>query len=206
VGPFQRIISSLGVGPAESSVPTESRDEAYARAAEGANAVDAVLARFSSAIVRNSTAALVVQPRSRWSKGEAVRTGWLAARTSVVDVGTLEQLPDLLAELAAAGATIGGPQWELDTSNHAYAEARQRAAADARSRAETYAAELGLTLGAITWVAEPGLRPGSPGEGAFAFRSLAAGAPRGPMSEPEIDVVPDEMTVRSSVDVSFAIA
>lgn len=56
----------------------ESRDEAFARVARSASVVDAVLARFSSAIVRNSTAALIVQPRSRWKKGEAVRTGWQA--------------------------------------------------------------------------------------------------------------------------------
>jgi uncharacterized protein YggE len=103
----------------------ESRDEAFARAARDASAVDAVLARFSSATVRNSTAALIVQPRSRWKKGEAVRTGWQAARTSVVDVGALDQLADFIAELAAAGAAAVGPYWQLDLSNHAFGEARQ---------------------------------------------------------------------------------
>ncbi len=63
-----------------------SRDEAYESAARLARAVDAVLAAEAGSIERVTTAALVVQPRTRWRKGETVRTGWRAYRASVVEI------------------------------------------------------------------------------------------------------------------------
>ncbi len=92
-------------------------DDAYRSASELATGVDEVLGRYQVAIDRATTAALVVQPKTRWRKGETVRTGWRASRSSVVDVVDLARLGDLVSELAAAGAAIAGPWWQLDPTN-----------------------------------------------------------------------------------------
>jgi len=133
-----------------------SREEVYEAAARLAAQVDAVLEGEADAVDRVVTAALVVQPRTRWHKGETERTGWRASRTSTVDVVALDRLGGLLAQLVAAGGAINGPTWELGIGHPAHDEARRNAAADARRRADAYAAALGVKVGAVAWVAEPG--------------------------------------------------
>ena len=185
-----------------------SREDAYAAAAQTATAVDGVLATHAPAIERTVTAALMVQPRTRWKRGESVRTGWRAARTSVVEVTSFERLGEMLAELAAAGATIAGPDWKVDDDNDGYREVRMAAAADARRRAEAYAAGLNVPLGAPRWLSEPGLRlTGTSTEyfaaPAQAMRALSAGPE---MAEPDvIDVSPEDVIIHAAVEVSFAL-
>jgi uncharacterized protein YggE len=184
------------------------RDEAYAEAARVATAVDTVLQAEAEAgaLARVMTTALVVQPRTRWQNGEAIRTGWRASRTSVVEVRALERLGDLLAQLTASGGAVSDLTWGLDAANVAYDEARGRAGQDARRRAERYAAALGIKLGGIAWVAEPGLRTG--GDHLSPRLALAAAAPRAMAGGPDqaIEVAPEEITLTATVEVGFAIA
>jgi uncharacterized protein YggE len=181
------------------------RDDAYRTAAQTAAAVDAVLAAHESEIARTVTAALIVQPRTRWHKGETKRTGWLAARRSVVELAVFDRLGDLYAELTTAGATIVGPSWVVDEDNPAHREARRIAAADARTRAEDFASGLGVGIAGVAWISEPGLRPVPPGGGAdLAYapqaRSLAfAGA----APEETIDVQPEDVIITAVVEVGF---
>lgn len=183
-----------------------TREAAYREAAESARQVDEVLQGRASALGRASTAGLVVHPKSRWKRGETQRTGWRASRTTELEVTAFDQLGDLIAELAAARATITGLAWQLDSTNPAFATARRLAAADARSRAEDYAAALGLQLGAVVWIAEPGLRrpTGADYERMpVAARSLSAAGPRA--AEETITVTADEMTAQAAVEVGFSL-
>jgi uncharacterized protein len=182
-----------------------SRDEAYAEAARVATAVDEVLRVQGDALARVMTAALIVQPRTKWQDGEAVRTGWTASRTSVLEVRALERLSDLLGQLATSGAAISDLAWELDAANEAHDQARSRAGEDARRRAERYATSLGIKLGGVVWVAEPGLRTGGDN---FPHGAALAAAPRAMPAAPgpSIDVTPEEITLTASVEVGFAIA
>ena len=96
---------------------------------------------------------------------------------------------------------------ELAPEHAAHDEARRAAAADARRRAESYAAALGLAVGPVAWIAEPGLRLGG-GDGGGMFRPAAAlrvGKAGGVADETEIDVHPEEITVMASVEVAFTI-
>jgi uncharacterized protein YggE len=180
-----------------------SREEAYAAAARSAAGVDAVLKAEADAFERVATAALVVQPRTRWQDGEAVRIGWTAARASVLEVRALHRLGDLLAQLAGSGGNISGLTWGLDPSNAASGEARSRAGQDARLRAEQYAASLGVKLGAVAWVAEPGLRGADHPSGRPAMLTAArAGAAMAPQA---IDVSPQELTISAEVEVGFTL-
>jgi uncharacterized protein YggE len=180
-----------------------SREEAYAAAARSAAAVDDVLKAEADAFERVATAALVVQPRTRWQDGEAVRTGWTAARASVLEVRDLNRLGDLLAQLASSGGNISGLTWGLDPSHTASGEARSRAGQDARLRAEQYAAALGVKLGAVAWVAEPGLRGRDHPSGPPAM--LATARAVAPMAPQTIDVSPEELTISAEVEVGFTL-
>ena len=180
----------------------ESRESAYAAAARPAAAVDEVVAQRKDVIANATTASIVVQPKTRWRKGESVRTGWRAARTTVIEVMTFDGLGELIAELSASGAAIAGPIWQLDPDNEGYREARRLAAEDARRRAEDYAAPLGLAVTGVKWVAEPGLRA----QRAMDYMAGVPMAAAGGAAEDVIDVTPDEIPVHAAVEVGFALA
>jgi uncharacterized protein YggE len=180
-----------------------SREEAYAAAARSAAAVDAVLKAEADAFERVATAALIVQPRTRWQNGQSVRTGWTAARTSVLEIRALDRVGDLLAQVASSGGNISGLTWGLDPATAAPAEARSRAGQDARLRAEQYAAALGVKVGAVAWVAEPGLRAV---DHSFAPPArFAATGMQASMAPDGIDVSPEELTITAAVEVGFTL-
>ncbi len=135
-----------------------AREQAYARAAAASSSIDHVLAGFADALGRITTTGLSVVPRRQQRKGESVTTGWIASRVTTIEVIDFTRLNDLLRELAAAGATITRLAWSLDLDNDVYSVARGRAVADARRRTDDYARSLGVTMGDVLWLAEPGLR------------------------------------------------
>lgn len=180
-----------------------TREDAYRAATESAARIDAVLAGHEDAIERTVTAALAVFPLSRWRKGESVRTGWRAARRSLIEITGFEALGVLLAELATAGGTIAGPDWQVDPTNDAYDLVRQAAAQDARRRATSYATGLGMPICEVNWIAEPGLRTAA----VPMARAMLLGASGGAMAEDGvIDVSPADVVISAAVDVSFALA
>lgn len=181
-----------------------TREHAYNDAATAAKQVDEVLAGRSDGIDRVITAALMVHPKSRWKKGESVRAGWRATRGTTVEVTDLAQLGELISELTGAGAAISGPSWRLDESNPAHREARRLAAEDARRRAEDYAGALGLLIGDVAWISEPGLR--APGlEDRFSGAVPAAARAMAGESNDVIDVQPDEIRTVASVEIGFCL-
>ncbi|HZA79265.1 MAG TPA: SIMPL domain-containing protein [Acidimicrobiales bacterium] len=191
----------------EVTADRKTQDEAYDARTKLAARVDSVLEQHANAIDRTTIASLVVRPRTRWHRGEDIRTGWQASRTSFVDIVVLDALGDIMAGLVDAGAAVHGPRWSMAPSNPAYDQARRIAAEDARRRAEAYAAALGLSLGPVAWVAEPGLRgntaPPSPMVRAVA---MSAAAPADAEAEPEGEnLTPAEMTVEVEVEVGFMI-
>jgi uncharacterized protein YggE len=90
-------------------------------------------------------------------------------------------------------------------TNPAHDRARAAAAEDARRRAQSYAAALGLSVGPVAWVAEPGMRrpPRPPVPVDVEVAPLAA-AVAATDAEPE-RVAPAELTVRVDVEVGFTI-
>lgn len=181
----------------------ESRDAAYEAAAQLAKSVDGVLDDARDALDRVTTTSMFVQPKTRWHKGEQQRTGWRAARTSVVEMTDLSLVGELLARVAGAGGAISGPSWELDPGHSAHDAARREAAEDARRRAETYSAALGLTINEVAWVSEPGMRlAGVPiPAGGMALAGVRRSA-RAEEDEP-MNVSPEEITVRCVIEVAF---
>lgn len=183
---------------------SETRDIAYAAAAECAASVDAVLEAASEGFERAVTTALAVQPKMRWDEGERRQVGWTASRASAVTIVDLDRVASLMAALVNAGASVYGPQWQLTESHPAHDEARRAAGRDARRRAEAYAGALGVRLGRLAWAAEPGLRSGAETT-AWANPSVSRVAASLPEEEDVIDVEAGEITVRAELDVGFTI-
>jgi len=184
----------------------KTQQEAHDARTKLAAGVDEVLSQHADAIARTTIASLLIQPRTRWHRGEDIRTGWRASRTSFVDVVGLDALGEIMSGLVDAGAAVQGPQWSIAPANPAYDQARVAAAEDARQRARSYATALGLSVGPVAWVSEPGLRrdPAPPVPLQAAVAPMAAAAPVAGEPEPE-QVTPGEMTVQVDVEVGFTI-
>ncbi|MFO7281052.1 MAG: SIMPL domain-containing protein [Thermoanaerobacterales bacterium] len=193
----------------ETTADHKTREGAYEARARLAAQVDAVLAEHRNAIGRTTIAASWLRPRTRWHRGEDVRTGWRANRTTFVEVVVLDALGEIMAGVVEAGSTVQGPDWQMAPTNPAFDQARRAAAEDARHRAESYAEALGLQLGPVAWVAEPGMRDG--GDAPVAASRIEPTAVAGAEAlgsdpgEPSEDLTPAEMTVEATVEVGFRI-
>jgi uncharacterized protein YggE len=93
-------------------------------------------------------------------------------------------------------ASIDGPHWFVTPANPARLEAATQAAADARNRAQAYAAGLGVTLAGLICLVEPETAGRPPG--LIGRASAAAGSRDMP-----IDV--EESEVRATIDATFAL-
>jgi uncharacterized protein len=206
-----RALPDLATLRVEVTADRKSQDEAYQARSDVAAKVDFVFQRHANAVARTTVASLWVQPRTRWHRGEDIRTGWRASRTSFVEIVVLDALGPIMSEIVEAGGAVEGPHWSMASTNIAFDQARRAAATDARHRAEAYADALGLVLGPVGWVAEPGMRttPTNPPGGAPEpmMRLAAASSPEYGSDQPDPleDLTPTEMTVEVAVEVGFGI-
>jgi uncharacterized protein YggE len=131
--------------------------------------------------------------------GEHTATGWQhrgyrAASRIAVRLDDAELASRVVTEAAERlEARIDGPTWRVAHDNAAHPAARRLAAADARSKAEEYAAALGGRIGAIASVVEPGASP-------------PAAHPRAYVVHQEISPMPlegGEHEVVAEIDVTF---
>jgi uncharacterized protein YggE len=92
-------------------------------------------------------------------------------------------------------ASIDGPHWFVTPANPARLEAARQAAADARSKAQAYAAGGGVTLGSLMRLVEPDTanRPG-------VIRTVSSAADS---RETPIDV--EDYEVQATIDATFAL-
>ena len=119
-----RALPDLASLRVEVTADHKTQEEAHDARTKLAASVDEVLSRHADAIARTTIASLLVQPRTRWHRGEDIRSGWRASRTSFVDVVTLDALGEIMAGLVDAGAAVQGPQWSMAPTNPAYDQAR----------------------------------------------------------------------------------
>lgn len=211
------IVVVRGTGTLEAQPDAASlRIEARSRAKDSASAhrdvaataaaVDAVLDRHAAAIRKRSTSALLVSPAYEWTDTGQRSVGWDGVRTVTVELTDAGVIGAVFAGVADAGGIAGGLQWLLDPANPAHAAARTAAAVDARSRAEAYAAALGVALGPVLEIREPATYPpgGADGFGGGAPPSRAMFAKGGAQAQ-EVAVDAPELWVVAEVDVTFSV-
>jgi len=110
----------------------------------------------------------------------------------LADVGALEDV--LAAVVASEPASLNGPNWQLTDPVAARRTAQANAVADARDRAEGYAAALGGQLGALLRLSEAaggGMEPR-----AFAMAAMAREAAAPDVRELGLEPEPVRVTVR----------
>jgi uncharacterized protein len=114
----------------------------------------------------------------------------------VVRVGDASVVGELIAGAVDRGAQVSGPASTIATNNPARVEACKEAALDARRRAQAYADALGVRVGALVAVRDPGTG------------NSAAAAPDadGAMDAGAVEALPveaGEQFVTAAVEVEF---
>jgi uncharacterized protein YggE len=160
-------------------------------------AVAALGERMAAAAPALDAAGLTVRHRRLWVHNEWRRDKVIGCRAGedigllVTDVGVLEGI--LSALIAAEPTTLNGPTWVLADPDAARREAQRRAVADARDRAEGYAAALGGTLGPLLRLSEAG----APEHHPLMFARMAADTAEGPdVRDLGLEPEPVRVTVR----------
>jgi uncharacterized protein len=141
------------------------------------------------------TSRLSLQPQSSSkSSGPPTITGYRASNRVTIRLRDVTKVANVIDTLVGAGANdIGGINFMVSQASKLLDEAREKAIADARRKAEIYAKAAGVTLGAPLSISESGA------PAPMVFRRMAAGVPE---SAP---VAPGEETLQLSVSVSWAI-
>lgn len=146
-------------------------------------AVTALGERLAAAGPALEAEGLTVAHRRLWVHNEWRRDRVVGCRASedvrlvVTDVGALERV--LSALIGAEPTVLDGPRWVLADPAAARREAQRRAVADARDRAEGYAAALGVALGGLLRLSEVPEHHSGP----VAYRMAAA---RGAEAAPDV--------------------
>jgi len=171
-------------------VVSEAPTAAEAVRANGA-AMERVLAALEAAGIAKKdvqTSGFSVWPVYAESAGAAAQpriTGYRVSNQVSVRVAGVEKVGGVLDQLVASGANeMGGVSFSIGDPEPLLDEARKRALADARRKAEIYAASAGVRLGRLLGIEETGA--GGPGPLPRAARMEASAAV--PIAPGEVDL------------------
>jgi uncharacterized protein len=171
--------------------------EAFAAATEAVGAVRrAIRARnVPDAAVQRSRLSL----KSQWSFGnERKFLGYQCQASFSVESRDLDDVQQLLVDIVAAGTSeIEGVDFDVIDKPGLRAEARRAAVAAARRKAELYAQEAGVRLGAVVHIEDE-----DPEQVRGAYRSQSSAR----MEASEEDLAPGHVVVSAAVTLGFAIA
>jgi uncharacterized protein YggE len=169
-------------------------DEALAGAGQLNAELGRVLDELAIPACDRSQSGLTVREEFERVEARWARRGYRAANVVAVRMTNPSHVGRLLRDaVGRAGAQVEGPRWRCRPEHPARAEACRQAAADARRKAAAYADALGLRLGPVLRVAEPGADgTGAPGQ---------ALAP----SPTEMRIQAGHLDVEATVEVTFAL-
>ena len=193
----------LGVEAQESTVV-----EARAQAAEAMDSIMAVLQENGVADEDIQTRYYSIQDISRWNefKEEQVITGYRVTNTVTVKMRDMEKVGEVIDAVALAGGDltrINNIAFSVEEPEDYYEEVREKAVADARSKAEQLADFAGVKLGKTTYISE------GPVSSPVIYRSaydMAEGAIAIPAPVVDTSISAGEMEISLSVRIGYAIA
>jgi len=154
-----------------------SAAEAFAEATRLAEAVVALCDELGISPGARSTSRVSLAEHGEHTSDGWQHRGFRATSRLAVRLDDGERASKLVSAAAAQEARIDGPAWRVAYDNTGHAEARRRAARDARAKAEEYAEALGGRLGALVSVAEPGSGPSTPQPRTYAVHQDISGMP-----------------------------
>jgi uncharacterized protein YggE len=180
--------------------------KAMADVSERSASLQQIFAELDVPDAARATSGISIAEETEWDARSSRRKhlGYRAVNGISVRLDDVDRVARLIAEATErCGATVRGPTWQIALANPARAEAFRAAAEDARRKAEAYASALGVTLGDVLSVIEPGLavriqrhelRP-APAPAA----SPQSSAP------PEIQIDAGALDIPAAVKVTFAL-
>jgi uncharacterized protein len=193
--------ASISVAPDLAQVEAGVTSEAKtAKAASEANntAMGQLLLALKAAGIDGKdiqTSRLSLQPQSAPNRSINAIAGYRASNQVTVQLHDVSKIAGTIDLLVGAGATdIGGINFMVSQASKLLDDAREKAVADARRKAEIYAKAAGVSLGAPLSISEGG---GSPGP---IFRAKMAAAPSA-----ATPVAQGEETLSVTVSVTWAI-
>jgi uncharacterized protein len=142
------------------------------------------------------TSRLSLQPQNSQSRpgGPSTIVAYRASNRVTIRLHEVSKLANVIDIVVGAGANdIGGISFMVSQASKLLDDAREKAIADARRKAEIYARAAGVTLGAPISITEGGL------PAPISFRRMAAGAAEA------TPIAPGEETLQLTVSVSWAI-
>lgn len=183
----------------DSGVISEAKTAREASEANNAAMSKVLLALKGAGIaekdIQTSRLSLQSQSAPNRTSGLASIVGYSASNRVTVRVRDVTRLAGLIDAMVSAGANdIGGIGFMVSNASKFLDEARERAVADARRKAEIYAKAAGVTLGAPLGISE---------EGAAApvtYRKMAVG-----IAAATAPVAQGEETLQVTVSISWAI-
>ncbi len=183
---------------------TSQAETAKAAMADNSAAVAAILAQLKAAGIEDrdiQTSGLSLNPQFDYNKASDGTMpeilGYIASNNVTVRVRALEGLGVVLDQVIAEGAnTFNGLTFGLASPEPVMDEARKLAVADARRKAELYAAAAGVRLGPVLTIAENG----GYAEPAPMFRMAAVSASGG-----AVPVASGEIGVTASVTIEYEV-
>jgi len=176
--------------------------EAQAQAAVAMDAVRTALTENGVADKDIQTQYFSIYQVTRWddNKNEEIVIGYRVTNMVTAKIRDIEQAGPVIDAVAAAGGDytrINNISFSVDDPTPYYADARQKAMADAKAKAEQLADLAGVNLGKPTYISEGTVSP--PVVYRDAGMEAMAPAPTTPISPGEIDL-------SLTVQVAYAIA
>jgi len=180
------------------SVLDARAEQALAEVARQTEALGQILDELEIPSGSRVSSGVTVEEEEEWEDEELIHRGHRATSRVKVRLRDLGSIGLLIGQATSrAGAQVRGPRWRLDLGNPARLDACRLAAEEARRKAEAYAQALGLRLGAVIEVTEPGMSTRR--EPAFEGMAIAAAA------LPNLHVDAGELDVSAAVEVTFAL-
>jgi uncharacterized protein YggE len=188
---------SLGV-TAESDTVQTARDKAAA-------ALDGIIKALKNNGVADKdiqTQQFNIQPQYDYNNGTQRLRGFQVTNILSVTLRDINKTSQAVDDAVSAGGnetTIQGLSFTIDNPEDLKQQAREKAVADAKAKAETLAKTAGVSLGAAVNISE-----GSTVPPVFYDRS-AAGGIAGPNTGPSTPIQPGELDVTVDVSITWAI-
>ena len=187
----------------EVSARRRKAEEALSEVAQRSEALSGILDGLGVDSDRRTTSGASVSDVWEYDKqGNRTHAGYHAVNRVILRLPDATIVGKLMNQATeAASARISGPWWHIAPDNLSRALACEQAASVARSKAEAYAAALGVRIAGVLKVTEP-VENHPLYERAAATRTLALAADS---AEAEVPVEPGELEVSATVEIRFRI-
>ncbi|MFA5047689.1 MAG: SIMPL domain-containing protein [Patescibacteria group bacterium] len=171
-------------------------------ATEKMNAIiDALKKQFKIEAKDIQTANFSVNPKYDWSNGRQNIIGYSVNQSVSVKVRNFDSTGDILAKATELGAnSVSGPNFIIDDPEKAKSDAREKAIAQAKAKADLLAKQVGIRLGRIVNFYEGGSEIANV---AYGMGGALDSATMAKVAAPTIE--PGSQDVQVSVSISYEI-